>query len=113
MRVITQATQYRTFDPPPEGLDPLTASDASQLRYGLPWRPDPAIQPRLARLWKETLSRRTTFGKAELGEPFVREHRAARIDKMARPHEDILACSYSGSASIRRLGGCNYSSSTE
>lgn len=58
--------QYRTFDVPPKGFDPLTASDASLLRYGLPRRPDPTAQPRLARLWKDAFSRPMTFIKPEL-----------------------------------------------
>jgi hypothetical protein len=78
-----QTTKYRTFDPPPEGFGPHTASDASLLRHGLARRPDPATRPRLARLWREALSRRTTFVKAELGEAFARKHRTAR------PPEDI------------------------
>ena len=79
-----QTTKYRTFDPPPEGFDPHTASDASLLRHGLPRRPDPATRPRLARLWGEALSRRTTFVKAELGEAFARKHRTAQPPRISR-----------------------------
>jgi hypothetical protein len=81
--------QYRTFDLPPKGFDPHTARDAELLRYGLPRRPDPTTQPRLARLWNQAFSRRTTFVRAELGEPLVRPHKVLRPRKAGRPHENL------------------------
>lgn len=66
--------RYRTYDIPPQGFDPLTASDGALVRYGLPRRPDPASQPRLARLWKNAFGRRIKFVKAEITElPRVRK----------------------------------------
>jgi hypothetical protein len=46
-----------TFEPPPPGFDPLTASGRLLHKYGYPHRPDPDKEPRLSKLWRETLSR--------------------------------------------------------
>lgn len=40
----------RTFELPPDGFDPMTASADKLRRYGLPRRPDPDSEPQLARL---------------------------------------------------------------
>lgn len=56
----------RTFELPPDGFDPMTASAGELRRYGLPRRPDPASEPHLARLYAQAFSRPRTFLRPEL-----------------------------------------------
>ena len=56
----------RTFELPPDGFDPMTASAGELRRYGLPRRPDPDSEPQLARLYARALSRPRRFVKPEL-----------------------------------------------
>jgi hypothetical protein len=58
--------RYRTYDPPPAGFDSQTASQAALRRYGLPRRPDPDTEPKLAALWKQVFDRPTTSVKAQV-----------------------------------------------
>jgi hypothetical protein len=55
-----------TFEPPPPGFNSLTASHHLLRRYGYPHRPDPDKEPRLSKLWLETLSRPHRMITAEL-----------------------------------------------
>jgi hypothetical protein len=59
-------SQTRTYEPTPEGFDPLTASAEALRRHGLPRRPDPNREPELARLWKRVFARPVKFETAEL-----------------------------------------------
>jgi hypothetical protein len=59
-------SQTRTYEPTPEGFDPLTAPAAALRRHGLPRRPDPDREPELARLWKRVFARPVKFERAEL-----------------------------------------------
>ncbi len=45
-----------TFEPPPPGFNPLTATDDLLEKYGYPHRPDPDKEPQLSKLWHETLA---------------------------------------------------------
>jgi MMPL family len=56
----------RTYEPTPEGFDPLTASAEALRRHGLPRRTDPDSEPELARLWKRVFARPVKFETAEL-----------------------------------------------
>jgi hypothetical protein len=56
----------RTFELPPDGFDPMTASADKLRRYGLPRRPDPHSEPQLAQLYARAFSRPHTFLKPEL-----------------------------------------------
>jgi hypothetical protein len=56
----------RTFELPPDGFNPMTASAEELRRYGLPRRPDPDSEPHLARLFARAFSRPRTFTKPEL-----------------------------------------------
>jgi hypothetical protein len=55
-----------TYDPPPPGFDPLTASHHLLRKHGYPHRPDPNKEPRLHKLWNETVARPLKMIKAEL-----------------------------------------------
>ena len=50
-------TRLRTFDPPPHGFDPQTASKKDLLQHGFPRRPDPVAEPQLYRLWERVFRR--------------------------------------------------------
>jgi len=56
----------RTFELPPDGFDPMTASAGALRRYGLPRRPDPEREPHLARLYARAFSHPRKFLKPEL-----------------------------------------------
>ena len=55
-----------TYDPPPPGFDPLTAPHHVLRKHGYPHRPNPDKEPRLHKLWSETLARPLKIIKAEL-----------------------------------------------
>jgi hypothetical protein len=78
-------SRIRTYDPPPKGFDPRTATDEVLRRYGLPRRPHPEREPELARMWKLAFSRPITFVKAELAVDSVMSNRDARRQRPARP----------------------------
>ncbi len=59
-------SRMRSYDPPPIGFDPRTASEELLRRHGLPRRPDPNREPDLAKMWELAFSRPLTFIKAEL-----------------------------------------------
>ena len=45
---ISRSDRVRSFEPPPAGFDPGTASADALSRYGLPRRPDPEREPAFA-----------------------------------------------------------------
>ena len=47
--------KIHTFETPPKGFDPLTATPAEHLRYGMPRRPDPVKEARAALLWTRAM----------------------------------------------------------
>src|SRR5262245_59921985 len=51
----------RAYPPPPSDFNPNTAPEAVLLRHGLPRRPDPELEPDLARLWKRVFDRPLTY----------------------------------------------------
>ena len=55
-----------TYEPPPSGFDPLSASHQLLRKHGFPHRPDPDKEPRLSKLWRDSLSRPLQMIKAEL-----------------------------------------------
>jgi Peptidase A4 family len=46
-----------TFEPPPEGFDPRTASNALLKKYHLPLRPDPDRTPQALRAWRRVFNK--------------------------------------------------------
>jgi hypothetical protein len=59
----TASGSVRTHPAPPKGFDPRTATPRELRRYGLPQRPDSALNPKLAARWDEVFSRKMTFIK--------------------------------------------------
>lgn len=51
----------RTYEPPPDNFDPLTASDKLLLHHGFPTRPDPQTSPKLRKQWERVFSRKMTY----------------------------------------------------
>jgi Peptidase A4 family len=49
--------EFRSFQPPPAGFDPQTASARALAVHGFPRRPDPAKEPALAALWQRAFQR--------------------------------------------------------
>jgi hypothetical protein len=85
LREISDRT--RSFDPPPDGFDPLTASPDELRRHGFPPRPDRRIQPEQYAFWSRLFSRQLTFVRAQLSfqPPLYRlNHRAARAAATTR-----------------------------
>src|ERR1700721_65330 len=58
--------KYTTFDPPPIGFDPTTASAQLLRRYGISPRPDPVKQPQLCQLWDKVVALKPKVIKAQL-----------------------------------------------
>jgi hypothetical protein len=54
---IHEALGVRLFTPPPEGFDPLRASDRELLVHGYPARPDVQLSPDLHERWNQMMSR--------------------------------------------------------
>jgi len=57
----TNLADHYHFELPPDGFQPVRASDEELRRYGLPHRPDPAKFPRAARLWLRCMRRVKKF----------------------------------------------------
>ena len=53
--------RIRTFEPAPEGFNPLTASPRLLLRHGFPTRPDAKAQPELRKIWDRAFARPRTW----------------------------------------------------
>jgi Peptidase A4 family len=47
--------KIRTFEAPPRGFDPFTATPAEHLKYGIPRRPDPVKEARATLLWTRAM----------------------------------------------------------
>jgi|HubBroStandDraft_6_1064221.scaffolds.fasta_scaffold216660_2 hypothetical protein len=62
----TTLAHVQSFEPPPPGLDPLTAPASLLRQHGFPRRPDPATAPELDRIWQRTFARPKTIIQAEL-----------------------------------------------
>jgi hypothetical protein len=73
--------RFSTFDPPPEGFDPLTASQSHLAQYGIPHRPHVDNEPRRYGLWRRIMERSPKLVKAEL---FV-HHELRRSRRQAIP----------------------------
>lgn len=58
--------RYRTYDPPPQDFDPLTARPHALRKHGLPPRPDLRSEPKLERMWRHAVSLSPNYIKAEL-----------------------------------------------
>jgi Peptidase A4 family len=56
----------RTFEGPPASLDLLKASDEELASHGLPRRPDPETEPRLAELWHRGVEMAPEYVPAQL-----------------------------------------------
>jgi hypothetical protein len=51
-----ESTEVFTYPQPPEGFDPLSASDAELAKYGFPPRPDLRKAPALYAQWRRMVS---------------------------------------------------------
>jgi hypothetical protein len=58
--------EVRTYPGAPEGFDPLRAEARELAHFGFPRRPDPEIEPELARLFKKAYARPFKAVKAEI-----------------------------------------------
>jgi hypothetical protein len=52
----SKATEVFTYPQPPQGFDPLSASDAELAKYGFPPRPDRRNAPALYDQWRRMVS---------------------------------------------------------
>jgi len=63
---ISGSDRVRSFEPPPAGFDPVTASADALSRHGLPRRPEPESEPYLAERWATVFGRPLSIVAAEL-----------------------------------------------
>jgi hypothetical protein len=76
---VAEATAARIFELPPDGFDPLSADPQSLRRYGLPRRPDPEREPKLASVFQRAFSRPWNYTQPELvTDPTINALRAAQ-----------------------------------
>ena len=61
MTTTSKGFRIRTYEPPPAGFNPLTASPSSLRYHGFPTRPDARKEPKLRQLWDKMLSRPRTW----------------------------------------------------
>src|SRR5947209_14339991 len=54
-----------TSTPPPEGFDPLEASQEDLKKFGFPVRPDPKFQPTEYAFWQKMFAKSLAFEKFE------------------------------------------------
>lgn len=103
--VTSKGFRIRTYEPTPDGFDPLTAVPSQLLHYGFPTRPDSEISPKLWKVWEEKLSRPRTWITPVFRELEGRTHGAA-IKAGDRPLEKPT-----GSAKIANATSSNWSGS--
>jgi len=53
IQLARSGLSIRTYDPPPDGFDPLTAPESLLVHHGYATRPDPQAEPALFGLWKQ------------------------------------------------------------
>jgi hypothetical protein len=90
----------RLFTPPPEGFDPLAASDRELLAHGYPARPDPQRQPGLHEHWTTMLSRPLTVIRPEFAPLPDRRHGGRRVR-----YADTVGTGWSGTSIFPPAGG--------
>jgi hypothetical protein len=63
---VSRSDRVRSFEPPPPGFDPATATADALSQHGLPRRPDPEREPYLAERWASAFGRPLSIVAAEL-----------------------------------------------
>jgi hypothetical protein len=78
-----ESTEVFTYPQPPEGFNPLSASDAELAKYGFPPRPDPQKTPPLYEQWRRMVS------VPRAGKPIIRSTKiyngASQLTRPAGP----------------------------
>jgi hypothetical protein len=69
--------KVRTFERPPKGFDPFTATAAQLLHHGLPRRPDPTKEPQASLQWVRAMGKYRNFNVKHVVPEF--EQQPARI----------------------------------
>jgi len=82
---ISKGFRIRTYEPPPPGFNPLTASPRLLLRYGFPTRPDAKTAPELFKRWEAAFAGPRTWITPEFREVKGKHHGPAkRLGERAR-----------------------------
>jgi hypothetical protein len=92
-----EALGLRLFRPPPEGFDPLQASDRELLVYGYPARPDAQVHPELHDHWRRMMSRPMAVIQPEFADPPIPVRRS-------RGKYALTAFGWAGSVAIPEPG---------
>ncbi len=56
--IIIDGFTIKTFEPAPDGLDPLTASLSKLSYHGIPARPDKDKEPEIYKMWHAVFSKK-------------------------------------------------------
>ena len=79
----TATNKVFTYSEPPDGFNPLSASDAELAKYGFPPRPDSRVSPALYDQWRRLVS------VPRRGRPVIRSTKiyngAAQVPRPAEP----------------------------
>jgi hypothetical protein len=95
---IHEELGVRLFKPPPEGFDPIEATDRQLLVHGYPARPDEKLHPELHEHWKQMVSRELTVVEPQF---------AVRTDKRHGMRQSVAndtSTNWSGSVAFAAKG---------
>ncbi len=98
--------RVRTYEPPPAGFDPRTASPRLLLHHGFPARPDPRKTPELRKRWDRAFARPRTWITPVFREVKGKTHgpartaRARAIGRRPRGLSNATSSNWSGSVAF-------------
>ncbi len=87
----------RTFEAPPEGFDPLTASKTTLMRHGIVPKPDEEKEPELYKAWHKVFSRDLNHIVPEFEENKHKQHKPSEKVKQL---QDGTATSHNWSGEV-------------
>ena len=100
---LSHGFRVRTYELPPAGFNPLTASPRKLLHHGLPARPDARTAPELRKIWDREFSRPRTWITPVFLEVKGRSHGPARIS--GRPRAGLSKSSLTANATSTNWSG--------
>lgn len=81
---LSKGFRVRTYETPPAGFNPLTATPKQLLHHGLPTRPDARSEPKLREMWNQAFSRQRNWITPEFREVPHKAHGPALQSGSAR-----------------------------
>lgn len=88
---LSRGFRVRTYELPPAGFNPLTASARKLLHHGFPARPDAKTAPELRKIWDREFSRARTWITPVFREVKGKSHGRARTGDRSRARLGALS----------------------